>query len=249
MSAVIFTGPSLPPSAARKLIDAEILPPVAQGDIIRVVGRKPDAIGIIDGFFENVPSVWHKEILFALSNGIPVYGAASMGALRAAELHAFGMIGVGAVFEAFRDGALEDDDEVAVVHGPAELGYLPLSEAMVNIRCTLSDARAGGILSEQARKVFERVAKEMPYKSRSYDLIARRAGEGGVAASEVDRFRAWLPSGRRDAKREDAVSLVRTVSTHVAGGLARAKPRFHFEHTTLWARAFSDAGRVGAMRR
>ena len=45
-----------------------------------------------------------------------------MGALRAAELHAFGMRGVGRIFEAFRDGELEDDDEVAVVHGPAEPG-------------------------------------------------------------------------------------------------------------------------------
>ena len=38
-------------------------------------------IGIIDGHFGNVPSVWHKEILFALSKGVEVSGAASMGAL------------------------------------------------------------------------------------------------------------------------------------------------------------------------
>ena len=69
-----------------------------------------------------------------------MFGAASMGALRAAELAAFGMEGVGAIFEAFREGVLEDDDEVAVIHGPAEFGYPVLSEAMVNIRRTLSDA-------------------------------------------------------------------------------------------------------------
>ena len=245
MTAVIFTGPSLPPELARTMIDAEIRPPVAQGDLIRAVGAAPSAIGIIDGFFENVPSVWHKEILFALSRGIPVYGAASMGALRAAELHAFGMIGVGAVFEAFRDGALEDDDEVAVVHGPAELGYLPLSEAMVNIRCTLSDARAGGVVSEQARSILERVAKELPYKSRSYDRILAHASEHGAAVADLDAFRAWLPTGRRDAKREDAVLLVRTISG-LGSGVDRHAPLFHFERTTLWARAMSDAGRVGA---
>ena len=48
-----------------------------------------------------------------------------MGALRAAELHVFGMVGVGRVFELFRDGLLEDDDEVAVAHGPADSGYQP----------------------------------------------------------------------------------------------------------------------------
>ena len=75
------------------------------------------AIGIIDGYFENIPSVWHKEILWAMSQGIHVFGSASMGALRAAELAPFGMEGVGAIFEAYRDGWLEDDDEVASEDG------------------------------------------------------------------------------------------------------------------------------------
>ena len=43
---------------------------------------------------------------------------------------------VGRIFEAFRDGELEDDDEVAVVHGPAGLGHIQISEAMVNMRAT-----------------------------------------------------------------------------------------------------------------
>ena len=53
--------------------------------------------------------------------GIHVYGAASIGALRAAELDAFGMRGIGRIYEDFREGVLEDDDEVAVLHGPEEL--------------------------------------------------------------------------------------------------------------------------------
>ena len=48
--------------------------------------------------------MWHKEILFALSEGIDVYGAASMGALRAAELDAFGMRGIGDVYSAYAEG-------------------------------------------------------------------------------------------------------------------------------------------------
>ena len=72
-----------------------------------------------------MPTVWHKEILWAMAQGIHVFGAASIGALRAAELDAFGMRGIGRIYEAFRDGVLEDDDEVAVLHGPEELGYPP----------------------------------------------------------------------------------------------------------------------------
>src|SRR5512132_542369 len=112
--AYIFTGPTLAPAEARAVLGATYLPPAAQGDVLRAALRRPHAIGIIDGYFERVPAVWHKEILWAMAQGIHVFGSSSMGALRAAELHAFGMIGIGAIFEAYRDGELEDDDEVAV---------------------------------------------------------------------------------------------------------------------------------------
>lgn len=120
------------------------MPPAANGDVYRAVSAAPTAIGLVDGYFENVPAVWHKEILYALSQGVHVFGAASMGALRAAELSEFGMVGVGAIFAAYRDNRLEDDDEVAVVHGPAELDYLPVSEAMVNVRATVDRAVSDG---------------------------------------------------------------------------------------------------------
>jgi hypothetical protein len=75
-----------------------------------------DRMTSVDGYFERVPAVWHKEVLWAISQGIRVYGSASMGALRAAELSAFGMIGIGKIFEWYRDGVIERDDEVAVAH-------------------------------------------------------------------------------------------------------------------------------------
>jgi len=51
------------------------------------------------GYFEIVPTVWHKEILWAMDRGIHVYGGASIGALRAAELADFGMTGIGQIYE------------------------------------------------------------------------------------------------------------------------------------------------------
>lgn len=237
MTTFIFTGPTISAQAARQHLDAVYLPPVSQGDVIRVLGRKPTAIGIIDGFFHNVPAVWHKEILAALHQGVPVYGAASMGALRAAELHAFGMVGVGAVFEAYRDGSIEDDDEVAVTHGPAELGYLALSEAMVNVRCTLADAFGGGVIPDRARALLERVAKDMPYTERTYDRLLKVAAAAGLPARDVEVLRAWLPAGRRDLKREDGVRMLQAMRARQAAGPERFKARFHFEETTLWQSA------------
>jgi hypothetical protein len=106
----------------------------------------PAIIGIIDGYFEVTPTVWHKEILWAIAQGTRVHGSASIGVLRAAELCSFGIVEVGSIFAAYRDGILADDDEVAVMHGSEELGYTTLTEAMVNIRATLEQAVAEGIV-------------------------------------------------------------------------------------------------------
>ena len=147
MSVYVFTGPTISASEASRELDAVYLPPAAEGDVCRVTLHRPQAIGIIDGYFQSVPTVRHKEILWAMSRGIHVFGSASIGALRAAELAAFGMEGVGTIFELYRDGVLEDDDEVAIAHGPAEVGFLAGSEAMVNIRQTLRKAELLGMIS------------------------------------------------------------------------------------------------------
>lgn len=241
MTAYVFLGPSLPLEDAKRELDVTYLPPVAQGDIIKLIRRKPAVIGIIDGYFEGVPAVWHKEILYAMSRGAHVFGASSMGALRAAELHLFGMEGVGAVFEAYRDGRLEDDDEVAVTHGPAELGYTPLSEAMVNIRRTLSDALAHDVISEATRARLEELAKMFHYKDRTFANAVDLARDYGVAPDELERFLRWLPGGRIDQKRDDAIALLRVLRQRLKAGLTPKNVTYHFEHTTLWERAVREA--------
>lgn len=233
---IAFLGPTLPTAEARQHLDADYRPPVAQGDVLRAVTERPAAILLIDGYFANMPSVWHKEVLFALKEGIPVLGAASMGALRAAELHSFGMTGVGDIFEAYLDGRLEDDDEVAIIHGPAELGYPALSEAMVNIRRTLSDAFAGKIIGAFTRQNLQRIAKDLPYRERNYGRVLREAAEEGLDEAELERFRLWLPVGRVDQKRLDAVALLAHVRSALSNNSLKANPVFAFEHTCNWER-------------
>src|SRR6185436_15946902 len=126
-----FLGPTLSHDEARDVLDAEYRPPAAHGDVLRAALRRPRAIGLVDGVFEGVPAVWHKEILFALAEGVHVFGAASMGALRAAELSTFGMRGIGQIYDWYAGGAIDADDEVALVHGPYETDFLALSEPLV----------------------------------------------------------------------------------------------------------------------
>jgi hypothetical protein len=242
MNVYVFTGPSLPPEEARAYLDAVFLPPVSQGDVYRAARKRPCAIGIIDGYFERVPSVWHKEILWAMKNGIHVFGSASMGALRAVELEAFGMEGVGAVYEAFRSGELEDDDEVAVRHGPADTGYRLASEAMVNIRITLQKAHTSGVISADSLVVLLGIAKALFYPERCYPEVLRQAHTQGLPAAELSALERWLPTGQVDQKREDARAMLQLMHERIARGLASKQVPYTLENTHIWHVASSMPG-------
>ncbi len=246
LNVYLFTGPTLSPSEARKELDATCLPPVSQGDVYRAALKYPLAIGIIDGYFDRVPAVWHKEILWAMAQGIHVYGAASMGALRAAEVAPFGMVGVGRIFSDYRNGTLEDDDEVAVAHASAADGYRPLSEAMVNIRYTLAKAESAGVISAGTRSTLESLCKGLYYPERSYPALLERAA-GRAPAAELDAFRAWLPEGRVDQKRADALAMLTVIRDRLAADPRPQTVSFVFEHTVFWDHALHSAGWLGLL--
>jgi hypothetical protein len=249
MKACMFVGPTLRPEDLPPAGDILVLPPVAQGDVYRVAQCRPHAIGIIDGYFEGVLSVWHKEILWAMAEGIHVFGSASMGALRAAELHPFGMVGIGRIFEAYRDGELEDDDEVAVIHGPPETGYVAVSEAMVNIRRTLDEAAYDGLIAPARRDHLIRIAKDLFYHDRTFDRVLGHAAEQGMCSGELEALREWLPLGRVDQKREDALGMLQAMQTLLASDPAPMRVNYALEWTEVWddATATSAASaRTGA---
>jgi len=243
MSVFVFLGPTLPVNEARAILDAEYLPPVSQGDVYNVMQRNPTAIVIIDGYFDQVPSVWHKEILFALSSGVPVLGASSLGALRGAELHAFGMTGMGDIFEAYRDGEIEDDDEVAVVHGPAESGYACLSEAMVNLRDGLARACQAGAISAVTRTRLEAAAKARFYAHRSWEAVLADGVSLGAPIDELDALRDFVRRERPNLKRQDAIRLLRQLASE--GIPARHLPAFDFHPTCNWVELTLRETRAG----
>jgi hypothetical protein len=244
MNVYIFTGPTLSAQDVCAELDAVCLPPVSQGDVYRACLARPWAIGIIDGYFESVPAVWHKEILWAMTQGIHVFGSASMGALRAAELASFGMVGVGKIFEAFLDGTLEDDDEVAVLHGPADAAFLGLSEAMVNIRATMARAEVANVLSSATRTALERIGKDFYYGERSYANILKRGAAQRLPGRELEALGRWLPSGRVNQKREDALAMLRAMWELLATSPQPKRVSFSFEETEFWDRARRQAGEI-----
>ena len=203
---IAFTGPSLLPKEANKILEADYRPPVSRGDVTEALKDKPDIIIIIDGLFHQKPAVSHKEILEALNNNIIVVGGASMGALRASELDDFGMIGVGKVYKDYRRGTIESDDDVAVVINPETLEQL--SEALVSMNYNFKAARDKGIIDETEYEILVKTAKSIYYPKRTYDKVFK---ESKIEPEDLKRIRKFLSENLVDIKREDALSVLKFV--------------------------------------
>ncbi len=239
---IVFVGPTLPDAQVLAAQDIVIRPPAIQGDLLRAVRSGASAIGIIDGNFEYVAPIWHKEILHALSHGIKVYGAASMGALRAAECADFGMIGVGRIFSDYAAGMLDDDADVALLHGPAELGYLPLTVPLVNVLATLKHLQQTAAITADAAATLARAARAIFYKERTWSEIIRRAR----LSSTIDRqcLMTTLKSGAVDQKRLDALELLGLMA-HADDHRGERPTGWTFQATSMWKAVANAADEAG----
>lgn len=209
LSPVVFIGPSAPRDCSWNY---DCRPPAAAGDLLALANGAPRVVALIDGVFDTSPSVQHKEILELLARGFVVLGASSMGALRAAELAPFGMTGIGAVYAAYASGRLTGDDEVALLHAPRELGYRPLTEALVDVRATLAAAAAARVIPVADARRLRAVAARIFWRERDWSAIVAVARRE-VASATLDSFAAWLPGGQRSVKRADATHCLAAALT------------------------------------
>lgn len=211
---VVFLGPSLPRAAAEELLPGAIyLPPVAQADVLSAIDLyQPRVIAIIDGVFGQDLAVWHKEILTALERGVVVCGSSSMGALRAAEMDHLGMVGIGDVYEAYRDGVLVDEDEVALAFVLDAEDYKNLSMPMVNVRATLRAAVDRGALDPAVASAVVDTAKSVYYPDRSVPAIAERLANDDKLAPATAAVKDALANAYVDVKGADAAKLLSAIA-------------------------------------
>jgi hypothetical protein len=196
---VVFLGPSLSREDAERVLDADYLPPICRGDLDRLP-EHVRFVGIIDGEFFQSLSVSPKEVLKLLRRGVTVFGASSMGALRAAETWKLGMIGVGKIFAMFRDGILDADDEVALIYEPDT--YRKLSEPLVNLRAALDMALAAGAIDEPEKSDLLLKMQSLYFPERSHQALR------AMSPRLRDYFKITpMP----DIKRDDAVQLLQAI--------------------------------------
>lgn len=212
---IVYTGLSLPFDEAKEILDStdniEVVykRPIQRGDLSQALKEHPDIIAIIDGVFHQNSAVGHKEILNAIDNGVKVYGASSMGALRASELDSLGMIGVGYVYTQYAEGIVDSDDDVAVMLDSDTLQAL--SEPLINMRYVFDNAVSEEIITEGEKDELLKIAKKTFYPKRNYaQTLAESKLDNDKKAKLIDFIRT-----SPDIKKEDAKELLILIKNEI----------------------------------
>ncbi|SFB39961.1 hypothetical protein SAMN05216266_11034 [Amycolatopsis marina] len=208
MTIHVFAGPSLSGSSVLDLDGVCAHPPIAHGDLYRLRPGTDDSVLIVDGVYQHTAPVRHKEILDLYAAGVPIYGAASLGALRACEHQDHGMTGLGTVFAWYRDGRLISDADVALTHGDADVGFRAFTHALVSIIGVTDRLAAAGHLDPTAASRVVELARSLHFSIRTNAALLASAGEQQLADSVrlvVDELRN---DRLGDIKRIDAESAI-----------------------------------------
>lgn len=166
---IVFLGPSLPVDEARRIVEGDYRRPVRRGDLTAI--EPGTVVAMIDGVFEQNLAVSVQEVHEALRRGVVIFGGGSMGALRAAEVP--GVVGVGRIFEWYRDGIITRDDEVALLF--AESCGRALTVPTVNVRFAVDRLRRLGTIDQETSAALMAAALSMHYKERTYRSILQTA--------------------------------------------------------------------------
>lgn len=212
---IIYTGLSITFDEARSILDSfedtEVIykRPVKRGDLKEALKENPDIIAIIDGVFHQNSAVGHREILEVINKGIKVYGASSMGALRASELDLLGMTGVGYCYEEYASGRVVSDDDVAVMLDRDTLEAL--STPLISMDYVFKKAVQENIISQSEKDELIKITKNTYYPKRSYSKTLNESGLDDATKNALADF--IRTSG--DIKKEDAVELLEKIKEDI----------------------------------
>ncbi|WP_369265247.1 TfuA-like protein [Streptomyces sp. R35] len=226
----VYVGPTLHPDELL-FSDPSVrrLPPVRHGDLFDHAIADTDTVVLIDGLYHQAAALRHKEILAALARGIRVLGAASIGALRAAELHRFGMRGVGGIFRRYLSGELTGDDEVAVGQAP-DGDRQALTWPLVNLRYVLDLAQQDGVVSAAMATVLLEEFRAVYYPQRTESAVRAICRSHHATALTV-----WIGERRTvdpyfgDLKRLDALKALRAALSGLEPALQARADALHWD--------------------
>lgn len=209
----IFLGPSVSYASAKKILPAYYVPPIKRGDLEKALNCGARIIGIIDGSFYRTYSISSFEILNALKRGVKIFGASSMGALKAVECSHFGMIGVGQIYQWYQSGKIDAEDEVALTYNPDTLEAI--SDPLVNMRYAFQLASQKKIITSQEKNKLIRIAKKIYFPERNYKSVFREASRTGFSKTQIDLLGKFVKKKECDLKALDAIECLKAIKNSI----------------------------------
>jgi hypothetical protein len=213
MRIVGFAGPSRPRSRHRLPVPVDWHGPAGRGDLDRLAAGSGDHVLLIDGLVVRGYAPSPTECARLISRGATLWGASSIGAIRAVELAPLGMRGYGWVYARLRDRSITWDDELVAVLDSRT--HRATTVFLANVRYGLERANRRNLVTGELADRLLLDLRAIHFSERSAAAV-----EGVLARRGVPRslWETLLGPGA-DIKRIDAAGLVRQLSLAIGKSL------------------------------
>ncbi len=208
-TSLVFAGGSVSREDAPSDADLVWAGPAEQGDMVAAVLEGFESILVIDGYFYTKFPCTTLEVMLALENEVNVFGASSIGALRAVELDTWGMVGMGRVYEYLKKQEIKPYHIVAQTYDEADR---PLTTPLIQIVYFLVCASSDGIVTREEHEALRAIADEIHFTFLSFESFFRKVASSGVLSPEkaavLREYYEEKGAAHFDIKRQDALSLL-----------------------------------------
>lgn len=213
MKVKIYAGISLLSVDVKKILPmAVVAPPCKRGDLLKDLKSGFHIVGIIDGVFFQTESLAPSEVIDAMRSGVKIFGSSSMGALRAAELENYGMIGVGKVYEHIRSNSVFEDDFLGQVFSPQL--PIPSAPSMVEIELSLKELCQKKQISLKQMNLIQTFLSKLHFTERSLafesNTFKKLCSSNGIAPLLVRKI-----VRRAVAKKTDGILMLKSIQSYI----------------------------------
>jgi hypothetical protein len=212
MKIKIYAGSSLSKAEALKILpNADYAEPIKRGDIYEAVELGYNHILIVDGLYQDVLAVSPAELMDVLSFGVKLYGSTTMGAIRAAELEAYGMVGVGRIFNEVRNTLYFRDDFLGISQPFSCDSVQPLTYMDIWIGCKLLTEKKK--LTQKQMKFILKCYEGLSFSERNLNALSEQLISKNNKS--IVNTIAKIPTLMQDLKKQDSLLLLSEVKREV----------------------------------
>ena len=213
MKIKIYSGLSLDEKTVKRFFpDAETCGPIKRSDLIGDIKRQVHVVGIVDGEFLQSRAVSPTDIMDALRCGLKVYGSSSMGAIRAAELDSYGMIGCGKIYEFIKRTPYFKDDHLGLVFYK---GYSAFNYAYLDFVFGLEQLCSDGEISTGDLRTLIRYYKKLHFSERNMHTLKMRISNESSHPANMVKLLDKITKKIKSTKTADGIVLLKKIKNDI----------------------------------